>query len=295
MINFYKYLPVSKEDENWGLTVLNTGCTHIEASNEYPLKNHPSHHNFNWSTWRQLDEYQIIYITRGRGTFESETFRQTTVAAGTIIFLFPHQRHRYKPDKATGWDEFWIGMKGEFVDRLLDSGYLHPDNPCEYIGFNESVFNLFNLVIEQSKLEKPGYQPYISGATSHLLGLCHSVVKQSVVGNKDEEIIIDKARLLFRSNINNSFSAEQAANELNVGYSWFRKLFKTYTGLSPGQYFLQLRIEKAKELLRNSDMFMKEIAIELNFESCYYFSKIFKDKTGISPTEFRRRTNEVIK
>ena len=48
MNNFYKYLPVSKEDESWGLTVLNTGCTRIEAAYDYPYKNHPSHHNFNW-------------------------------------------------------------------------------------------------------------------------------------------------------------------------------------------------------------------------------------------------------
>ena len=289
MINFYKYLPVSESDENWGLTVLNAGCTRIEAANEYPLNQHPSQYNFDWNTWRRLEEYQIIYITNGQGIFESETYPQSVITAGTIIFLFPHERHRYKPDKSTGWDEYWVGVKGPVIDNLRSTGFLRPETTCQYIGFNESMISLYHLIIEQARLEKPGYQPYISGIVLHLLGLCHTLLKQNAVENLDEAIIIDRARLLFRSNINNPFSPENIAHELNVGYSWFRKLFKTYTGLSPGQYYLQLKIEKAKELLRNSDIPIKQISIELNFGSSFYFSKIFKEKTGLNPTEFRNR------
>jgi AraC-like DNA-binding protein len=293
MNNFYKYLPVSKEDESWGLTVLNAGCTHIEATNTYPLKGHPAHHNFNWNSWRILQEYQVIYITSGQGIFESENFKQTEVKAGTVIFLFPNERHRYKPDSRTGWDEYWVGIKGDIADNLLLSGYLKPENPCLYIGFNESIFSLFNCIIDKTKTEKPGYQPLISGAVLHLIGSCHATLKQTAVENKEEEVIINKARLLFRANISNPYSPEQASQELNVGYSWFRKLFKNYSGLSPGQYYLQLKIDKARELLSNSNIPVKEIAIELNFDSSFYFSKIFKEKTGLTPTDYRKRSQHI--
>ena len=293
MNNFYKYLPVSKEDESWGLTVLNTGCTRIEAARDYPYKNHPSHHNFNWKSWRRLEEYQVIYITNGQGIFESESFSQAKVKAGTLIILFPNEKHRYKPDSNTGWDEYWVGIKGVIIDNLLSAGYLSPDNPCHYIGFNDGIISLYNLIIEKTKQERSGYQPFISGIVLHLIGNCHSIIKQSIVENSEEEVIIDRARLLFRSNINNAYSPEQAAKELNVGYSWFRKRFKSYTGLSPGQYYLQLKIEKAKDLLTNSNMRNKEISIELNFDSTLYFSKMFKEKTGFNPTDYRDRTRVI--
>jgi len=293
MNNFYKYLPVSKEDESWGLTVLNTGCTRIEAARDYPYKNHPSHHNFNWKSWRRLEEYQVIYITNGQGIFESESFSQAKVKAGTLIILFPNEKHRYKPDSNTGWDEYWVGIKGVIIDNLLSAGYLSPDNPCHYIGFNDGIISLYNLIIEKTKQERSGYQPFISGIVLHLIGNCHSIIKQSIVENSEEEVIIDRARLLFRSNINNAYSPEQAAKELNVGYSWFRKRFKSYTGLSPGQYYLQLKIEKAKDLLTNSNMRIKEISIELNFDSTLYFSKMFKEKTGFNPTDYRDRTRVI--
>ncbi len=292
MINFYKYLPVSKEDESWGLTVLNTGCTHIEATKVYPFSNHPAHHHFNWNSWRILHEYQVIYITRGKGVFESESTNQIDVKAGTVIILFPHERHRYKPDPETGWDEYWVGVKGGIIDNLVTSRYLRPENPVLYIGFDEAILDVYNCIIEKTKQEKPGYQPLVSGAVLHLLGACHAAIKQNMIENKEEQTIINRAMVLFRSNINNDYSAEQAAQDLCVGYSWFRKLFKNYTGLSPGQYYLQLRIEKAKDLLRNTDVSIKEISIDLNIASEFYFSKLFKEKTGYRPTEYRKRCRE---
>jgi AraC-like DNA-binding protein len=293
MNNFFKYLPVSKEDESWGLTVLNAGCTRIEAACDYPYKNHPSHHNFSWKSWRRLEEYQIIYITTGQGIFESESFTQAEVKAGTLIILFPNEKHRYKPDSNTGWDEYWVGVKGSIIDNLLIAGYLSRTNPCHYIGFHDGIISLYNLIIEKTKQERSGYQPFISGVVLHLIGNCHAIIKQSVVENSEEDLIVNRARLLFRSNISNPYSPEQAAKELNVGYSWFRKRFKSYTGLSPGQYYLQLKIEKAKEFLTNSNMRIKEVSSELNFDSTFYFSKLFKEKTGLNPTDYRSRARVI--
>lgn len=290
MVNFFKYLPVSQEDENWGLTVLNAGCTHIEHTSEYPFRSHPAHHNFNWNSWRILDEYQIIYITNGQGVFESECFKKTLVRAGTLIILFPNEKHRYKPDENTGWDEYWVGVKGPILDNLLATGYFKTDSPCLFIGFNDSVFDLYNRIIDNTKEEKPGYQPMISGAVLHLLGACHAAIKGSIAGIREDENIINKSRMLFRANISNAYTAQLAASELCVGYSWFRKVFKNYTGLSPGQYYLQLKIEKAKDLLSNSNLSVKQISTELNFESNFYFSKIFKEKTGLRPTQYRQQS-----
>ncbi|HZX73643.1 MAG TPA: helix-turn-helix transcriptional regulator, partial [Cyclobacteriaceae bacterium] len=66
--------------------------------------------------------------------------------------------------------------------------------------------------------------------------------------------------------------------------------FKTYTGISPGQYLLQLKIERAKMLLADPTKSIKTISYELNFESMFYFSKLFKEKTGLSPENYRNLT-----
>jgi AraC-like DNA-binding protein len=87
---------------------------------------------------------------------------------------------------------------------------------------------------------------------------------------------------------------EDLANHFNVGYSYFRQMFRKYTGISPTQYHLSLRIQKAKDLLVSTEMSLKEIALELGFETYFYFSRIFKDKTGKSPMEFRKEHQQML-
>ena len=288
MINYHKYLPVGKLDENWGLCVLNAGCAHIAPKSIYPPDTHPEDHDFKWKTGRVLNEYQLIYVTAGTGWFESESV-QRPIAAGTIILLFPGERHRYRPSAVTGWDEYWIGFKGKIMDELVSRGFFSHGHPCIDIGINEQVYNLFNLIIESTKREERAYQAQISGATMHLLGTIHACNTDNLIEDKEKHALIKKAKLLFRSNITNEFSPEQAAKELMIGYSNFRKLFKIHTGISPGQFYIQLKIEKAKEMLSNPAIPVKEIAYELCFESHFYFSKLFKEKTGLTPTAFRSR------
>lgn len=77
-----------------------------------------------------------------------------------------------------------------------------------------------------------------------------------------------------------------------MGYSKFRKLFKSETGYSPHQYHLNLRINKAKELLQTTELNIKEIAYQTGFESEFYFSKLFRKKSGISPTDYRTKKRQ---
>ncbi|MDB5249214.1 MAG: AraC protein arabinose-binding/dimerization [Segetibacter sp.] len=289
MINYNKYLPVSTEDENWGLYVLNAGCNRISKKQVYPPVNHPAHHYFNWSNGRIFDEFQVIYISNGEGVFESKSCGQKPVKEGTIILLFPGEWHRYKPDEETGWEEYWIGFKGDIVKNLVVNSFFEPQSPLLYLGINEPVINLFAEVIEKTKEEKPGYQQLISGAVMHLLGTIHSQVKEGIFKQEDiVEAIVNKARIIFRTKMDEKMSIEEVAEELNVSYSWFRKAFKKYTGIAPGQYLLQLKIEQAKKLLSNPSKSIKEIAFDLHFESSFYFSNLFKEKTRMSPEAYRK-------
>jgi AraC-like DNA-binding protein len=291
MDNYHKYLPVSDEDKNWGLCVLNVGCTKVQPFCSYPVKTHPSHHNFNYFNGRTLHEYQIIYITRGQGCFESTSCSEQLIEGGTTIMLFPGEWHRYKPNEHTGWDEYWVGVSGPVIDNLLVKQYFEPEMPLLKVGYNETLVNLFLEIIEKSKLEEPGFQPIISGAVLHLLGYLFAKIKEPDFEDQHLDLI-KKAKTLFRINVGNKFSPEDVAEELKIGYSWFRKTFKDHTGMAPGQYFIDLKIQRAKELLCGPQGSVKSIAYDLKFDSAFYFSKIFKDKTGMTPMQFKSNYND---
>lgn len=291
MINYYQYLPVSKEDERWGMCVLNVGCSRIENEVKYPPIGHPSSHYFNWDKGRILhNEYQVIYITRGSGVFESKSIEQTNIEEGTIILLFPEEWHRFKPNEETGWDEYWVGFNGSIIENLITNSFFTPQNAVLKIGIKDEIVTQLTEIIEITRGEKAGYQPLISSAVVHLLGRIHYLIKQK--DSKEEDfvgMIVDKARVLLRANIDAHISVEEVAKELQVSYSWFRKAFKAYTGIAPGQYIIQLKIEKAKALLSLPDKPIKTISDKLMFESVFYFCRLFKEKTGITPAQYRKK------
>jgi len=289
MVNYYKYLPVSKEDESWGLCVLNAGCNSIQAEEPYPPQGHPAHHYFDWRRGRVLQEYQLIYITRGEGVFESKSMGRVDVKGGTVFILFPNEWHRFKPKKEKGWDEYWVGFKGEAIDRLQEASFFLPGNSLIDIGLQENIINTLKTIIDYTKQETAGYQSVISGAVMYLLGQVYSLTRQNVFHAEDRiENIVNKACILLRENFENDVSIEQIASDMHIGYSRFRKIFKAYTGMAPGQYLMQLKIEKAKLLLRDKSRLIKEISDQLHFDNSFYFSKLFKLKTGVSPGQYRK-------
>lgn len=291
MTNYYKYLPLNRDAEKWGLCVLDAGCGRIHKATPYPSRDHPSHHYFNWENGRKLQEYQVIYILNGAGLFESESCPCQEIQEGTIMLLFPEEWHRYKPHENTGWDEYWVGFKGNVIDNLVENTFFRHSEPFLTIGVHEQVVHILNEIIEITKAERPGYQPLVSGIVLHLLGMIHFLSKENYFDEQQNmiESMVNKARIFFRANITQSISMENVAADLGVSYSWFRKTFKTYTGMAPGQYLIQLKIEKAKILLSDPSRSVKEIAYELKFDSCYYFSKLFKEKTGLSPMRYRKK------
>ena len=113
---------------------------------------------------------------------------------------------------------------------------------------------------------------------------------QNQQGSETEQII-EKARAILEDNIKRNIDIHDVSADLGIDYYKFRHVFKEYTGLSPYQYFLRLKINKAKLLLEDDGRSIKEIAFELNFENPYYFSRMFKKKTNLSPQAWRKGRN----
>jgi len=285
--SFVKYIHASPLDKEWGLYLTVAGYAQIPSSLVYPPRVHPSGYYFTWEKGRVLQEYQINYITEGSGIFETSS-EQFQVIPGSMLILRPGQWHRYKPDPETGWTEHYIGFNGDFCSNLFHEGFFQTGKPVIYVGFQESILKLFFEVIQQVKDEKAGYQQVSAANTTLMLSKILSVLRNQEFAGKTIERIIRKACLYFRENVNANVNIEKLATDLNVGYSYFRQMFRKYTGISPTQYHLSLRIQKAKDLLVSTDLSFKEIANDLGFESYFYFSRIFKDKTGKSPMEFRK-------
>ena len=148
----FKYLIVNERDKRFGLSVTTVGFQAIRAGSVYPPRNHPDAYYFTAQKGRVLHEYQFVYITKGRGTFASDTTPSVDISIGQILFLFPGQWHTYYPLRQTGWTEYYIGFEGPVIDNLVKGGFLSKDNQVLEVGLNEELVSLFSraLVIAEA-------------------------------------------------------------------------------------------------------------------------------------------------
>ncbi|MCF7942118.1 MAG: AraC family transcriptional regulator [Spirochaetia bacterium] len=281
--NFFEYLTYSDDDLRWQIVCTDIGATVINPYESYPPQKEKHPRNFKQvCTGRTLKEYQIIYITKGSGTFESEGKRYQ-VTPGTILFLFPEVRHAYRPDFKTGWTEYWVGCIGKYLDDLTVNGVITPDNPVFHLGLHDTILRTYQDIFERVRFQRPGYQLRLGASIMMLIANIIGYTRQQVQ-HSHTETYIERAKVLFTENLTGTIEIEEIADDLGISTSHLSNIFKSYTGMTPYQYYLHMKINKAKELLETGELSIKEIAFELSFESQYYFSRLFKKKTGYPPS-----------
>ncbi len=287
-----KYLIVNETDLSWGLTVNSVGYQNIEPQMHYPPQNHPTRYLFSTEKGRVLDEYQLLYITRGKGNFISSSTNRNSmlpITEGNMFLLFPGEWHNYMPDKQTGWDEYWIGFKGENIDSLVSNGFFSKQKVIFNIGMNNRIVELYKQAIQYAIEQKSGFQQILAGVVTHLLGLAYSMDKNFAFESSESVNQINKAKVIILENFKD-IKPQEVAERLNMSYSNFRKIFKEYTGFAPFQYIQELKIQKSKELLTNTMIPIKEIAYLMGFENQEYFFTSFRKKTQTTPLEYRKFT-----
>lgn len=294
-VNSHKYLISSEKDQKWGITVNAVGNATIEAGyTTYPPRvGHPSAFYFDVNKGRILESYQLLYITSGRGFFYGQDHQRTEIGAGDMILLRPNRWHSYMPDRTTGWHEYWIGFSGPNMDARFRNDFFDDRLEVFRIGLRDEITSLYETAIEVAEHERSSYQQYLAGIANLLLGMAmyyhtnHLFVSSEIVAQ------IDRARKIMREGLYSDITPEEVARQVNMSYSWFRKMFRDYTNISPAHYMQKLRLQEACHLLTCTPMSVKEISFRLNYGDASYFSNMFRRQLRMTPLEYRSRFGSV--
>jgi len=285
---YFRYFAVSPMDEDWGIYVTTAGYVNVPPGGAYPPPGHPEGYEFFYQKGRVLHEFQLHYVTRGGGDFESASAGAARIEPGTVFMLFPGEWHRYTATPATGWYEYWVGFGGQYATRLLDKGFVSRTNPVFRPRDENPLLDLFTGLISEMRAERIGSSHILGATASLMLATVHAGARAGEASDTHAETVIRKVKSLFHERLDASLKMEQVAEELHVGYAWLRRIFRDHTGLALHQYHLQLRLNRAMNLLSASPASVKEVACQTGFDDAHYFSRMFKKKTGSSPEAWRR-------
>lgn len=290
-VDFFRYFPVSQRDRRWGLYVTGVGSTLVPPLYEsYPLSRHPDAYMYTWDRGRVLSEYQALYICHGDGEFESAGAGKLKVEPESLMLLFPGEWHRYRPRHECGWEEYWVSFNGPFMDQLVEHGFFDVKSPVLPIGGDQNVLHAFRELRDWAREQPIGFEQ-IEGAHVHMI-LAASLAAIRRQKHPDDSEVIRRAKALLEERVEGDVKISAIAKALHLSEKHFGRVFKEHTGMSPYKYYLELKMHRARQMLDATRLSIKQIARRLGFESPFYFSGIFKRRTGLSPSQWRSRGQE---
>jgi AraC-like DNA-binding protein len=282
----FRYLVVGPRDRQWGLFVTSAGAQFIAPHARFRSVGHSPAHDYVWERGRVLQEYSITYLIRGEGEFESEHTAKRKIDAGDAILLFPGVWHRYRPVEEIGFDSYWVMFQGDQAERLFAEGFFTPREPVWNVGIDQLVLRPFLTLLDRIRSQPAGLQPLLASDTLAILAGIRSAAYRRNIQDHVHEMVRQAQLTMEAADVLPAI--DDLAAKSGLSRTQFYEAFKNGTGVSPYQYHLQLRMSRARELLQGSDLPIKKIASLLGFSSVYQFSKIFKKKSGFSPSRYRR-------
>lgn len=152
---------------------------------------------------------------------------------------------------------------------------------------NRHIRDIFkNLVMEwslKSKVHQTLCRAYVQSI------MCYAVmVSESQNFNPLHYATIEKAKNYINENFDKNISVEELAQLSEMSTSHFRKIFREIVGMTATQYAINLRINKAKDLLASGTANVSEAAFASGFKDIFYFSAMFKKVTGENPSKYNK-------
>lgn len=162
----------------------------------------------------------------------------------------------------------------------------------ESLTMNHDISMLVRLFLEELRFKQSGYEFMIENLNLLIVGnllrhvkhnLSDKAYKQSKCNAKNIKTVID----YMNENYVSGVSCSDLANLIKMNKFGFIRSFKSETGRTPYEYLLDLKIEKAKKMLKSNEFTVTEISMMCGFSSHSHFTSTFKKRVGISPTEYK--------
>lgn len=224
----------------------------------------------------QRDLYLIHYVVSGEGVFNGNPLK-----AGQGFLITPHTYECYYPDKDNPWKLLWVTSRDAAVEEIFDAYNANPQTQIFEYNYADAAERLTH------EIEKKHNS--LCSATEILeifLNLFNRQKRKSGYENS-EELYFNYAMNYIELNVSRSLSVAELTQILGVSQPYLYKIFMKKCSVSPKRYIDNVKIQKAKALLAETDMQISEVAYSVGFENQLRFSAFFKQRTGMSPTDFR--------
>ncbi len=235
---------------------------------------------------RQFD-MDFLAVTYGGEAFFllEEKGASAKVCPVSVVYVPANLRHVYDPEPGTQWRNLWVLFDGQSVaaafKELLPSVGI---TAIRQVGLLMDYWESLSLQV----LENDEFSQASAFCLLHNILLEIKRQRGYLTGNELSPPVSETINFLRDNMRDPEINFKRLVNRYGISPDSLRKRFKRETGVALHQYFIQLKINAAKSMLSNLSWNIGDLAEFLGFNDQYYFSRLFKKKTGQSPLKYRQ-------
>ncbi len=251
------------------------------------------------------DFFRFYYVIDGRFDWVIDE-KHYVLYPGDLAIILPGQSFGGEKDLLDIGTISWLHLKLEQLDRnnkigmgkwsrLSDHecrpiGRILLLNNCPILSAIKEVGHMFQIMQFEFVNQEIGYRARINQLIDELLIVVGRQLTRQNNSPRDFPQTFLKLEQTLRENLSHQWTLEEMAALVGLGTTAFSEKVKNYTGFSPLNYLINIRISEAIKLLKRPDVHVTDIALDVGFYSSQHFATTFKKLTGYTPSQFRKKT-----
>ncbi len=239
------------------------------------------------------DHFLVHYIHSGKGRFCIGD-REYHLRKGQCFLICPDIVTYYQADDYEPWHYSWIGFHGLKAESYLQQAGLSLKQPISTCIDEDFISNCFSQMIASRALHR--------GRELRLLGYLHLFLSQLIeqhgmdrypdrTGDR-KDVYVQKAVEYIGMNYSRKMSISELSRHIGLDRSYLGSLFKEHLGVSPQDFLINFRMNKACELIKSDNLTIGDISRSVGYDDQLLFSKLFKKHLGVPPSEYRKNNSK---
>ncbi len=227
----------------------------------------------------------FIFALGGKATIylDSSPF---SFATSRVIHCAPNKRFTAKNENMAPAELFEL----DYLNDSTDTGYMNSSYELE-IGNNPKLFLMLHRL---SQLSKKVYPKIDGNSELQAKMLTYSILAEMFssaqsIRQDDTQSVVEDAKFYIEQHYMESHTLCELGSRYGISGKYFASIFKLYMGISPIEYLITCRMDAARTLLLSTAYSVKEISYSVGYEDALYFSRHFKNRYGMSPSEWREK------
>lgn len=229
----------------------------------------------------------LIYCLNGSGWISVDG-KKHSVKANQYFIIPANKPHSYGSNSNEPWSIYWVHYAGTLSAYFSDNINAVKNITPSSIDRIDDRLHLFEEILKNLEM---GYSldniNYANICLKHFLASFCFLTQFRQIRKTMEEDMIEKSINYMKNNVQKKLSLEDLAHESGWSASHYSLEFRKKIGHSPMDYLIQLKIQKACQILDHTALRIKEVAQQIGYDDAYYFSRLFKKTMNLSPKAYR--------